>query len=144
MTNTPAVVTPDEMMEVQNFADAFAILKAAGLEPTVVNEFELIEDKKTLIDVPFIILSYKFHPGDYGGEFVSVSAITDQNKKIVFNDGSTGIRAQLQALSDKGIQTGIICMHGLRVSEYYYNADTKEVSNDKAEGFAPASTFYLD
>jgi len=139
------VSTMDSLREVATFADAFAALKAAGVDVHVVNEFDLIEDKDSLIGVPLLIFGYAFHAGDFGKDgFVSVEAITEENRKIVFNDGSTGIRQQLRTLEDKGILTGIICKNGLRKSEYYFNAETGETNNHGGEGFSPASTYYLD
>lgn len=134
-----------DLADVDTFEEAFARMAAVGMEPHVVNQFDLIKDKAELVGAPFLILDYGFHPGDYGDEgFVSVSAITDKNRKIVFNDGSGGIRAQLQDLSAKGILSGIICKAGLRVSSYFYNEKTGETSNTGGPGFAPASTYYLD
>jgi len=135
----------NSLQEVSSFEDAFAIMAAAGIEPHVVNQWDLITDKDELLGVPFLVLDYGFHVGDYGDEgFVSVSAITDKNRKIVFNDGSSGIRAQLRELEAKGIRTAIICKAGLRKSEYFFNDQTGETNNTGGKGFAPASTYYLD
>jgi len=144
MTANKSVDLITTLPVVQTFEEAFAILKAAGVEPTVINEYDLV-DKETLVGVPFIVLAYAFRDGDYGDAgFVSVEAITSENKKIVFNDGSTGIRDQLRGLADRGIVAGIICRNGLRKSVFYFNEETGEVSKTQVKGSKPASTFYLD
>lgn len=141
-SNTPVLSDVDAMEQVTSWSDAIATIQSQGIEVTVVDEFTLVE-KDVLVGKPFVVLSYSFSAGSYSKSFVSVRVMTEQNEKLVFNDGSTGVRDQLQRLADKGIQTGILCSHGLRVSEFFYNEDTKETSNVPKDGFKPASTFYL-
>jgi hypothetical protein len=134
-----------DLADVDTFEEAFQRMADAGLTPHVVNQFDLIKDKDALLGIPFLILDFGFHAGDYGDDgFVSVSAITDKNRKVVFTDGSGGIRAQLRGLHEKGILSGIICKAGLRKSDYFVNEKTGETSNTQEKGMIPASTYYLD
>src|SRR5262245_17564976 len=52
-------------------------------------------DKADLEGVPFVIVSVERRDGDFG-TYVSVTAILESNEVVVFNDGSTGIMAQLE------------------------------------------------
>lgn len=61
---------------------------------------ELLKVKHDLCGVPFIITSFTFRPGtspDKGktlGDYVSIEATTYDNRRVVFNDSSTGARRQ--------------------------------------------------
>jgi hypothetical protein len=88
------------------------------------SEWELVGNKDELIGKRFIIARTRFNEGKMG-DFVSVMAFTVPNttdeapKKIVFNDGSTGVYKQLKdyvATHDQ--DTAINCPKGLRVSRY--------------------------
>lgn len=78
----------------QSFADL------AG-DATVIPGRDLIAEKDELIGVPFIITSVAFRPDSKGGaaarDFVSVECVDINNRALVFNDGSTGIRRQVVA-----------------------------------------------
>jgi hypothetical protein len=92
------------------------------------SEWTLIGDKADLVGVPFIIAMLRWNDvknksgQPTGKQFVSVMAYTkDEGKKIVFNDGSTGVAQQLSTYVAKHDRdTGILCDKGLRVSEYDY------------------------
>jgi hypothetical protein len=64
---------------------------------------ELLKVKQDAVGVPQIITSFTFRPGtspDKGktlGDYVSVEATTFDNRRIVYNDSSTGIRRQVVA-----------------------------------------------
>lgn len=93
-------------------------------------------DKDMLIGVPFVITQWINRPSQGMGEYVVVRATTREGK-VVFADGSTGIKEQLIAFAERQGDKPILCPKGLRVSQYQYkNPDTGEV--------APAKTFYLD
>src|SRR5258705_6186656 len=63
--------------------------------------FEIIpkDDKIQFVKVPMILLSWGFGQGDHG-EFVSIRAVTKDGRRVVINDGSTGIYAQLREYTD--------------------------------------------
>lgn len=91
------------------------------------------KEKDRLVGTPFIILSLDFNEGDMG-EFVSFLAVTEDNRKYVINDGSTGIHAQLKAWYEKTKKGGgILVRGGLRRSEY-----------DNPNGEGRSTTYYLN
>lgn len=95
---------------------------------TVVNN----KEKDRLLGVPFVILSMDFNEGDMG-PFVSFVAVTEDNRKVIVNDGSTGIYAQLDEYyvrTNKG--GGLFVRGGLRKSVY---------PNPNGEGMS--TTYYL-
>jgi hypothetical protein len=93
-------------------------------------------DKDMLIGVPFVITEWLNRPSQGMGEYVVVRATTREGK-VVFADGSTGIKEQLIAFAERQEGKPILCPKGLRVSTYMFtNDDTGEI--------APAKTFYLD
>lgn len=57
------------------------------------------DDKDTLVGVPFIVTAISFRPdgkGPVGGrDFVSAEAVDKDNRALVINDSSTGMRRQL-------------------------------------------------
>lgn len=96
---------------------------------TVVNN----KEKDRLLGVAFVILSMDFNIGDMGG-FVSFVAVTEDNRKVIVNDGSSGIYAQLEEWNlrtNKG--GGLFVKGGLRKSEY---------PNPNGEG--QSTTYYLN
>lgn len=105
--------------------------------------FDVIEDKDLLKGVPFVIIEWRFsHSKQFDQEFVSALVMDENDRKSVVNDGSTGIYAQLRAVTDKRIkdnrpypQAGLICRSGLRRSDY-------EVEDDKGKTIA-ATTYYI-
>lgn len=104
------------------------------------NDWELV-DKATLVGVPFLIYSFTLREGDFGRAYVSVNAVLEGAspdaplRRVVFNDGSTGIAKQLTEMAAQGIHGGIRCTKGLRVSEYTFT--------DRDGSTKPAKTFYL-
>jgi hypothetical protein len=93
------------------------------------------KEKGRLVGVPLLILSFQFNEGD-NGEFVSAQVLTNTERLIV-NDGSTGIYAQLHEIAEAGNVKAIYCKHGLRESKYEYE-------DPKTGEKKPASTFYID
>lgn len=95
------------------------------------------DNKALLVKQPMIIVKWDFYPGDFGKEFVSAWVITQDDKRYILNDGSTGICDQLRELTDRtGRKTMLGCPKGLRVSEYDYTLPTGAVTR--------AKTFYID
>lgn len=93
------------------------------------------KDKQRLVGVPMLILDWSFNDGD-NGQFVSLKVLTNTERLIV-NDGSTGIAAQLGELSEQGVTKAIYCKHGLKASNYEYQ-------DPKTGEKKPATTFYID
>lgn len=151
-TDTASVVpsTPRISVEayagITSFEDALAIVQDVFGGEVVDSAdlgdgFALVEDKMALIKVPFIILAANFSEGDYRredgtmGTFVSCRIVTEDGRKLVLNDGGSGIHDQIQMLWAMKPETQgkpIVCRNGLRVSEY----------DHPQHGLA--KTFYLD
>lgn len=118
-----------------------------------IKSLSIVDNKDSLIDVPFLILSWKFNPGDYGNEFVSAEIMLKEGARFVLNDGGTGIAKQLRDLSDyrtaHGHPTpfaGRMISGGLRKSGFWFHAASGQTATKRpeGEGWAPASTYYLD
>ena len=104
-------------------------------DPSILSDgFTLLKDKEQLVGRPFLALSWTFRQGDMG-EYCSVELVTAQNERLVINDGSTGVCAQLRKLTDEGEDRALLVTRGLRVSEY-----EKEIGGKVTK----ARTFYLD
>ena len=111
------------------------VAKYGGEVDTMESPWKLV-DKRDLLGVPFIIADFRFLTGDYGEDCVAVRAMTQDNVRIVFTDGSTGIRTQLKHYQQvKHRNGGIVCPNGLRVSEYEYT--------DPEGKTKPAKTYYV-
>lgn len=104
--------------------------------------YEVVE-KSTLVGVPFIITGLKFWEGRYG-RTVTVFALTEDNRMILFNDGSTGVYNQLSEMVERtGRSAGIVCRRGLRSSTYTYVE--KDFDGNPIEGRKPidSTTYYV-
>lgn len=116
-----------EVVDVTDLGDGFSVLDN--------------KNKTQLIGVPFIILSVSFHAGDHTredgekGEFTSLRVVTKDGRKLVINDGGSGIYEQMKMLHKmrpESVGKPIVVHKGLRVSEYDHPQ------------YGPSKTFYLD
>lgn len=139
----PAVPSYD-VSEFLTYDDA---LRAFGESIVLANDVELVKDKGELIGTPFLIVNYNFNMDSITQrEYVSVGVITLDNKRIVFNDGSTGVYRTLKGMAERGIKGGIVCRNGLRVSEYFLDEDKNIIPKgnpDNVKVDTVAKTFYL-
>lgn len=138
----------NDLRNLESFSDAMLLVQNATGEAPVDaadvlgNGFEIVE-KSTLVDVPMILISWRFNVGDKG-VFTSVMAMTENGRKVIFNDGSTGIRDQLNAYtSQTGKTAGLLLRHGLTVSEYPVDKDGKP-TKVREEMAGTAKTYYLN
>lgn len=139
------VVLPDgshfKMADVElkqlTFADLADIPVSDANEALGEDQFgPILEDKGKLVGVPLIVLAWTFNEGDMG-TFTSMLILTQNDRRFIVNDGSTGICSQLQALTARTGQTGMLaCPRGFTVSEY-----DKELPNGKV---TRAKTFYIE
>jgi len=135
-------IDDEDLAAIASMDDAIALLSGMGVAVREVGDligdgFSL-EDKSALVNVAFVIVSFSFAKGEYGEDFAVVRAVTADNRKIVFTDGSTGVREQVRRLGTKGINpnaAGVLVKRGLTVSEYEYTDDKGKVT--------PAKTYYL-
>lgn len=146
-------LSDDDLRTIQNVDDAVKLLKSQGVDLVNIADvigtgFELVTEervKRQLVGVPFVVLAWGFSLGDYG-PFTTLYIVTGKGGKYIVNDGSTGIREQLDAYSAKtGKQQGMIVNHGFRVSDYRIDKETKKPVPANFTGETePAATFYLD
>lgn len=98
----------------------------------------ILEDKGRLVGVPFVIVYWEKHEKGNFGSFVSMFIIDKNDNRYIVNDGSTGIRDQLERLSKESPTNGmIVCRNGFRVSDYMY-------TDPKTGDERPAKTYYID
>lgn len=132
---------------IQNLDDLGKLFEAAGVDVSFAHEqlgdgFAILgkDDKMSLIGKPMALIEWRFNRGDQG-DFVSIRAVdmsVQPFRKVILNDGSTGIYRQLRDFTDQTrIQAGLMVKNGLRVSEYTYYDDKQGIEK-------PAKTFYLD
>lgn len=146
VTNAPAVFHDNVLASIGSFDDVRSLFADSGIAVETMEDYGTgfkIVDKASLVNVPFIILEWRFNDGDFG-TFVSVAAVTKHNEKVIFNDGSekSGIHAQLRMVTDQRIardhatpQAGLLVEGGLTRSDYTYDGDDGKPK--------PATTFYL-
>lgn len=143
VSNTEPVYSTEQLAGITSFEDALALLADAGVNVTSIADYGdgfSVMDKATLVNVPFVILDYKFAEGEFGSDFAIVRVVTADKRKAIITDGSleNGIRPQVKELQRRGALGGVICDKGLTVSEYTWIGEEngKEVRK-------PAKTYYL-
>ena len=160
VTHTTAQLNVETLRSMESFDDALAALIDAGITPADSSEygdgFELAtdRDKESLVGTPFVVLSYAVADGDYGDKFVSLRIMTANGRKLILNDGSTGIKDQAlnTILPARGTLVGLHCRHGLRASTYTFCEDCKTIGKSNSSQcpqcghspMKPAATFYFD
>lgn len=132
-------IRQDALGEITNFEDALLAIEAtfgALVDASELGDgYQLIKEKDQLIDTPFIIVDFKFANGDFS-EFVAVKLVTEDSRKLVLVDGSTGICAQLKSLATKyNRYGGVVVKGGLTRSDYTFTDEKGKES--------PAKTYYL-
>jgi hypothetical protein len=151
----PAVPRPDDstLRELETMDDVLALLEKQGIPVRDIADeigtgFSVV-DKETLVKVPMVLIAWQFSVGDFGG-MVTAFAMTEDGRKVILVDGSTGIFAQLDEYSNDpnspgfGIQNGMRVRNGLRVSRYELTEDREIAPRDYKGKTTPAATFYLD
>ena len=142
VTTKPRTFGDDELQEVRSFADAIALAQTefetiVEADKAIGTGFDVLdkEEKQQLVGVTFLILESQVNSGDMG-EFVSFTAVTEHDRKVIVNDGGTGIFQQVKRLHEKtGQSGGFLVRGGLRRSEY-----TKEIDGKPTK----AVTYYLN
>ena len=146
--NAPTVFRDADLASVTDFDSVLALFKDMGITPESMSDygtgFEVVKDKSTLVGVPFMILEWRFNKSDHADDkpFVSAAAVTRDGRKIVINDGGSGICDQLimvtglRKMSDHPQpQAGLMVQQGLTRSDYEYT--------DEKGKTAKATTYYL-
>lgn len=142
-------LVPDEVAQgFQTFQDALSYLESQGhgvVKSTDVlgDGFEVLQDKKRLIAVPFVIIDWDYVPGDMG-RYVTVRLMTAENRKFRISDGSSGIYQQLEKLTEeKGMKSGLAVPGGLRESTFWIDKAGTPVNEDSPDRVKKVTTFYL-
>jgi len=98
--------------------------------------------KATLVDKEFVIVHTKFYEGTYGPTVALLCFLREGNRRVIINDGSTGLFQQVKGMVERtGRMGGFYAPKGLRVSTYSYQPvdfDGNPMGNP-----IPASTYYL-
>lgn len=143
--NVEGLAKADELNAIETFADAVALLGLEGISEEQIynllqwdtNPYEPV-DKAALVNVPLMIIQWKFVAGNFGGYTVCFGIARLPNGtdwRVMFTDGSsTGVHAQLDALTNKRLadiddpdnagkalphpQQGAFVRGGLRPSDY--------------------------
>lgn len=140
VSKTVTMLNDESLGDVKTFDDALALLADSGMVQSdaadlIGDGFESLDNKDLLINVPFVILDYKFSDNGNYGEFVIIRLMTQDNRKYRLTDGSTGILADIQKLARRNVVGNVLCRKGLTVSEYeYIDANNKKT---------PAKTYYI-
>lgn len=137
-------IAPEILSGISSFADAVqAATEAFGQENIVVasdvlgDGFKMQENKDALIGVGMFLAQWTFSMGDHG-EFVIARLVTEDDRKLILVDGSTGICDQLRKYSESsGRYGGMFVRKGLRRSDYEY-------VDEKTGEMKDAHTYYLD
>lgn len=130
-----AKIDNDELNAVRTFDELIASTGIPEADLVViVNPYTVLnKDKDALLNKPFFIRHVRFTADKQtGAPFCVFYAVTKDNEMFVVTDGSTGIYAQLQKITeDYGRQGNFLIANGLRKSDYL------------AENGQPATTYYL-
>ena len=141
--NEAVIATPIvDMSGVGSFDDALAALQSAGVTVERISEygdgFILLNstDKKSLVGIPFVIIDSQFRTDkETAREYATFRIMTGDGRKLIVNDGSTGLYRQAQELTTKrGSLAGLVVTEGLSGGEY-----TTEINGE----IVKASTFYF-
>lgn len=86
------------------------VFRSLGFDPSDdeadgIRSLTVVEDKNTLVKVPFMAIRWRFNEGDMG-RFVSVECMDERGNLFVINDGSTGILAQFEELTEHRAKNG--------------------------------------
>lgn len=147
--------TNEQLRNLQSWEDAAAFINAefgGALDAAqeLGDGFTLYDSKRDLCGVPLVFLNWEFRESDkftkvvndeiVNGTFVSarvMAAMPQGMRKLIINDGSTGLHDQLRELTQRtGRQGGLVAKRGLRASDYDY----VEADGTKSE----ATTYYID
>lgn len=126
-------LTDEQLNSLKTVDDAIKALGASSVDDLDWDSsaYTLLADKAQLVGKKFLAVQWKFHDSaEYvGSQFVSVYVITadtiNGENRFIFNDGSTGVCAQLAALTAKRESEnhatpygGALIKGGLKLSEY--------------------------
>lgn len=144
-TDAPALKRAElEDLELGSAADVLAFINGLDTGESLkytADSFPAVE-KATLRGVPFALIQWSFGTSDkYAAEYVSAQGVRmDNGEKFTLVDMSTGIKRQLEEVTERRLAqglhayNGLIVEKGLRVSEYEVEVNGKTIK---------AETWYL-
>lgn len=148
LNNAPTAFNDTALAAITDFQSVLDLFNAENIVPESMSDygtgFEIAKEKGNLVGVPFIILEWRFNKSAHDAErpFVSAAIVTKDGRKLILNDGGTGICEQLNNVTAQRIaaehpkpQVGLMVKDGLTRSDYKY-------VNDKGTE-STATTFYL-
>ena len=96
--------------------------QAGGVVEFEGSDWDLVKDKHDLVGKPFVIADVRFYTGKFGDACAVMAMLeTRDQRKVVFNDGSTGVFRQVESMVRRHQRRGgFRCPNGLRASEYQY------------------------
>lgn len=137
------------LANVGSFQDALAEAKLAGQVENFDDYgtgFSMV-DKSELLGLDFLILEWQRRKSDFKQDYVFVTAVTSDDRKVMFSDGSmtSGLASQLEMVAEQRASRGVpehlqrmnlYIPRGLDASDYMYFDEA--VGKD-----IPARTYYL-
>lgn len=106
--------------KIDNLNDARAALGVVvNISELLGDGSEFIKEKNVLVGSPFLILDWRFIIDEKTQrEYVNVLIMGANGSKARFNDGGTGIYAQLKQIQEECGKVGVEVKGGLRRSDY--------------------------
>lgn len=135
-----APLDDNQLRDMQSYESVMQILAKAGIKPKSISEYGTgfeVANQKDLVNVPFVIVDARIVPAeksDYGKDFLVFFAFTNTNRKLIINDGSTGLCEQAKGIGVENL-IGTVHEKGLTVSEYDH------IAPDGTR--TPARTYYF-
>lgn len=150
---TVSVISDAMLGEIQSFDDALAVIndvfagQIVEADKVLGTGFGVADEKAAYIGVPFVILKGDRNPSEKGekGRFWSLHCVTKDGRKVILNDGGTGVAEQMDTLAERhpelflitdtervSLSRPMLVKRGLRASSYVHPTA------------GPSITYYLD
>lgn len=140
-----ATVSRASLEEVLTYDQVIALSGLTEAELTFLGSVYRVIDKEEAINRAFVVRDVKFKFGDRGPYCVIYAVMRDTDEMVILTDGSTGIYAQLEALSpddEMEITRPFVVPNGLRKSVYELGEDGHAAKKGEGTGRFGA-TYYL-
>lgn len=138
-----SMISDSMLAEIQSFDDALAVIndvfdgQIVEADKVLGTGFGVADEKAAYIGIPFVIIRADKNASEKGekGRFWSLHCVTKDGRKVILNDGGSGIADQLDALYERHPETmgkPMLVKKGLRASSYVHPTA------------GPSVTYYLD
>lgn len=143
MVSAESLLSDDMLSNITSFEDALALVnehlggEVVEADKVLGTGFGVADEKSPYIGVPFLIMKADKNPSEKGerGYFYSLHCVTKDGRKVIINDGGSGIAEQLDTLYAKHpemVGKPMLVRKGLRSSNYTHPVH------------GPSVTYYLD